>query len=47
MWAAKRVEIKAPILVILTVSHAGVPIMRLNGESRINDLVVQCNLGKA
>jgi hypothetical protein len=34
MWANKCVEIEAPILVLSTVLHAGVPIMRLNGESQ-------------
>ena len=33
---AGRVEMEAPIVVLLTVSRAGVPIMRVNGKSRLH-----------
>ena len=32
---ARRVEIKVPIMVLLTAWHPGVPIMKLNGKSRL------------
>ena len=32
---ARRVEIKVPIMVSLTVWHPGVPITKLNGKSRM------------
>ena len=35
MLVTRRLEIEAPILVLLTVLRAGVPIMRLNGESQL------------
>jgi hypothetical protein len=34
MLVTRPVEIAAPFVVLLTVSHVGVPIMTLNGESR-------------
>ena len=35
MLVTRRLEIEAPIVVLLTVLRAGVPIMRLNGKSRM------------
>ena len=32
---ARRFEAEAPIVVLLTVLRAGVPIMRLDGKSRV------------
>ncbi len=35
MLVTRRLEIEAPIVVLLTVFCAGVPIMKLSGKSRI------------
>jgi hypothetical protein len=37
MLVTGRLEIDAPILVLLTVLCAGVPVMTLNGGSRLNN----------
>jgi hypothetical protein len=39
MLVTRRLEIEAPILVLLTVLRAGVHVMTLNGKSRINKFV--------
>jgi len=37
---ARRVEIEAPIVVLLSVWRAGTLIMKLNGKSRIEEIII-------